>query len=299
MSAAWRTVRVFVSSTFRDMQAEREELLKRVLPQIRKLCQQRGVAWGEVDLRWGITEAQAQRGDVLPICLAEIDRCCPFFLCLLGERYGWVPGPGHIAAELRAHYPWLDEHLDHSVTEMEVWHAVLNHPDKPAHVLFYFRDQAYHDRLPEGRRLEDFTCENDTARWKLADLKERIRASGLPLREGYADPQALGEMVLKDLTALIDRLFPEGSQPDPLDREAAEHEAFARSRLGVYIGRPEYFQQLDAFAQAPTQHAQGLGLVVRGESGSGKSALLANWLAGYVATSATRPNWPRASATRR
>ena len=30
MSAAWKTVRVFISSTFRDMQAERDGLVKRV-----------------------------------------------------------------------------------------------------------------------------------------------------------------------------------------------------------------------------------------------------------------------------
>ena len=53
-----RAVRVFVSSTFRDMHAERGGLVKRVFPQLRKLCDQRGVTWVEVDLRWGITDEQ-------------------------------------------------------------------------------------------------------------------------------------------------------------------------------------------------------------------------------------------------
>ncbi len=86
-----RSIRVFVSSTFRDMQAEREELIKRVFPQIRRMCEQRGVAWSEVDLRWGVTDEQKAEGAVLPICLAEIDRSWPYFLGLLGQRYGWVP----------------------------------------------------------------------------------------------------------------------------------------------------------------------------------------------------------------
>ena len=85
-----RKIRVFVSSTFRDMQAERDELVKFIFPQLRKLCEQRGVAWGEVDLRWGITDEQKSEGMVLPICLDEIKRCRPFFIGLLGERYGWV-----------------------------------------------------------------------------------------------------------------------------------------------------------------------------------------------------------------
>jgi hypothetical protein len=122
----------------------------------------------------------------------------------------------------------------------------------------------------------------------LAALKEAIRRSGQPVCEPYRDAVDLGQRVLADLTALIDRLFPAGSEPDPLDREVAEHEAFASSRLGVYIGRPEYFDQLDAFTWTPGEDTSpqrqqgdagpGMGLVVLGESGSGKSALLANWL---------------------
>jgi len=48
-----RVVRVFISSTFRDMQAERDRLVKFIFPQLRKLCESRAVIWGEVDLRWG------------------------------------------------------------------------------------------------------------------------------------------------------------------------------------------------------------------------------------------------------
>ncbi|MBC7818324.1 MAG: DUF4062 domain-containing protein, partial [Planctomycetaceae bacterium] len=38
-----RTIRVFVSSTFRDMQAERDELVLKIFPQLRRLCEERGV----------------------------------------------------------------------------------------------------------------------------------------------------------------------------------------------------------------------------------------------------------------
>jgi hypothetical protein len=112
-----REIRVFVSSTFRDMQSERDELLKRVFPQLRKLCEDRGVTWGEVDLRWGVTDEQATEGKVLPVCLAEIRNCRPYFLGLLGERYGWVPPA--IPAGLMASEPWLAEHGGRSVTELD------------------------------------------------------------------------------------------------------------------------------------------------------------------------------------
>ena len=268
-----RVVRVFVSSTFRDMHAEREELIKRVFPQLRKICEQRGVTWGEVDLRWGITDEQKAEGKVLPICLEEIKRCRPYFIGLLGERYGWLPE--EIPDELIDREPWLAEHREKSVTELEIIHGVLNNPAMPNRACFYFRDPAYVDQVPAEQRA-DFVEPDQIARQKLANLKDRIRASGLAVRENYPDPQALGQLVLEDLTTAINQEFPPETVPEPLDREAAEHEAFARSRAGVYIGRREYFDRLDSHAAG-----DGLPLVILGESGAGKSALVANWALNY------------------
>src|SRR5450759_2629646 len=75
-----REIRVFISSTFRDMQEEREELVKQIFPQLRRLCESRGVTWGEVDLRWGVPDEAKAEGRVLPLCLAEIEHCRPYFI---------------------------------------------------------------------------------------------------------------------------------------------------------------------------------------------------------------------------
>ena len=89
-----RVIRVFVSSTFRDIMRERDLLVKEIFPELRRKCAKRFVTFTEVDLRWGITEAQANEGQVLPLCLAEIERRGPYFIGLLGERYGWVAASG-------------------------------------------------------------------------------------------------------------------------------------------------------------------------------------------------------------
>ncbi len=290
MSETWRTVRVFISSTFGDMQAERDELAKFIFPQLRKLCEQRGVTWGEVDLRWGIPDEQKAEGKVLPICLEEIRRCRPYFIGLLGERYGWIPD--EIPQELIEREPWLAEHRDHSVTELEILHGVLNNPRMADHAFFYFREPGFIESVPVAQQsaFREVPTPEETEKYgdaeamrraeerkrKLQSLKARIRDSALPVQENYRDPKQLGEWVLRDLTAIIDRLYPEGTQPDPLDRDAADHEAFARSRAGVYIGRQKYFDRLDYHARGDAQP-----LVVLGESGSGKSALLANWARQY------------------
>ena len=86
-----RHIRVFISSTFQDMEKEREQLIKKVFPVLRKKAAQRGVSLTELDLRWGITQEESENGKVLEICLKEIDNSRPFFIGLLGDRYGWCP----------------------------------------------------------------------------------------------------------------------------------------------------------------------------------------------------------------
>jgi len=74
------------------MQEEREILVKKVFPQLRLRFQPLGVQIVAVDLRWGITQEEKERGEVLPLCLSQIDQCRPYFIGLLGTRYGLVPG---------------------------------------------------------------------------------------------------------------------------------------------------------------------------------------------------------------
>lgn len=103
MVAPARTFRLFVSSTFEDMAAEREALHQRVFPELDRLCRQRGARFQVIDLRWGVSEQAMRDRRTMPICLEESARCQritprPNFLALLGNRYGWRPLPSQIVA---------------------------------------------------------------------------------------------------------------------------------------------------------------------------------------------------------
>lgn len=253
---------------------ERDLLVKKVFPQLRKMCEERSVSWTEVDLRWGITGEQAAEGKVLPLCLEEIERCRPYFIGLLGERYGWVPNS--IPDELVQAQPWLREHLNCSVTELEILYSVFREEKTRAGAYFYFRSRNYLERLPESERNE-FEAENPNAVASLAKLKRKIR-EGLNnnlyrLRESYTGPEELGEWILEDFTKLVDALYPKAGAPDERDREAARHEAHARSRRLAFIGREDLIERLNENAAGTSNP-----LVLAGESGCGKSALLAEWV---------------------
>ena len=288
-----RQIRVFISSTFRDMMRERDLLVKGVFPALRRKCATRFVTFTEVDLRWGITEAQANEGQVLPLCLAEIERSRPYFIGLLGERYGWIPDT--IRPDILAREPWLREHVQGrtSVTELEILHGVLNDPAMHGLAFFYFRDPAYSADpalTPDERRdMVERNIRDDVERYgeaeatrrteerkgRLVALKQRIRDSGLPVAEPYANPRTLARLVRRQFNRLIDRLYPVPDVPDAIAQERMAHEAHAAQKLFACIDRPEHLAALNTFT-APAEH-DGRGLVVTGESGGGKTALLAAW----------------------
>jgi hypothetical protein len=108
--SAYQTVLVFISSTFRDMQAERDHLVRFVFPKLLEELLARRIHFVDVDLRWGVTSDQ----DTLSVCCEIVDECRPRFLCMLGGRYGWVP-PGQtrsITAD-EVHYGVLDRLGNH------------------------------------------------------------------------------------------------------------------------------------------------------------------------------------------
>jgi len=101
-----RVVRVFISSTFKDMVEDRNELMTQTWPALRRLCRERAVEFVEVDLRWGITEEQSQRKETVQYCLAEVKRCRPQFIGLLGERCDWVPQAAVFPSTLPVQEVW-------------------------------------------------------------------------------------------------------------------------------------------------------------------------------------------------
>jgi len=101
MPSSQKTFRVFVSSTFSDMRAERRILQEKVFPDLKKLCETKGASFQAVDLRWGVNEEAQLDHKTIDICLNEIARCQklspkPNFIILMGDRYGWQPIPSKI-----------------------------------------------------------------------------------------------------------------------------------------------------------------------------------------------------------
>jgi hypothetical protein len=125
-------ISIFVSSTFRDFHAERDVLNGPVRQRLNELVEPFGARVEIVDLRWGVDTAQLtdeeRHNRVLDVCLAEIDRCRPLFVGMLGDRVGWRPPPDRLRHVASAAGLTLSDYVT-SVTALEFEHVLAADAD--------------------------------------------------------------------------------------------------------------------------------------------------------------------------
>lgn len=315
-ASTWKCVRVFVSSTFADMYAEREYLVKIVFPRLRAWCESRKLRLIEVDLRWGVP-ADSNSEIILRACLEEIDNCKqvngqPFFVNMLGHRYGWVPScaAGEVPETVASQYDWVD---GASVTTMELLCGALRIIDNP-NCLCLIRDESVLPFIPESFAA-DFIDKSWVSKCSMDGLKYNIRQRfhGTPQVLGYSVAVAgvtnaagieklsfshlepFGSAVFDHLITAITRQYP-GRDPSSLataydspDHFTSvsflrtelnhQHETFSKSLNELVVGRDVELGNFLAWlqdTQSPDiEESPSRFYVITGEDGIGKSAMIA------------------------
>ena len=195
VSGTWRDVYVFISSTFNDMHAERNYLVKRVFPQLSDWCASHHLRLRDIDLRWGVTEEDSRVNHrTVEICLENIDRCRPLFLCFLGQRRGSVLKEKEISRHTYSVFPGLQKYPGSSLTELEIIHSMiepmrklhLDEADTVQRSFFYFRDDSYLTGIRNSSLKAVYTNsasdDPDEADRQLASFKKRIIETRCPCR---------------------------------------------------------------------------------------------------------------------
>lgn len=302
-----RVVRVFVSSTFRDCQAERNILQHLAVPLINQWCaglRPEPLGFNCLDLRWGVTDEQVQEGDVVGICLDEIDRCRPFFIGIMTERYGWhnatkLAGGGDevnsgnellIKCIERAaeRFPWIKSYDERSVTELEIWHGALRHIESmKSRAFFYYRAADFFAKDQESKKPED--KESELAAARLRQLKQEIKEAGFTVRD-YSSIAEFNDLVQEDMKTMIQDEFPMsqvqeedefgfGKMGQPisvLEQERLLQESLCRVRVRNFVRSGAAADLLEKYISSPKgEEVYQPPVVVFADSGLGKSTLLA------------------------
>ncbi|MCR5608643.1 MAG: DUF4062 domain-containing protein, partial [Lachnospiraceae bacterium] len=110
-------MKIFISSTFREMIDERDAIQQIVFVKIRFWARQLGVSVIPIDLRWGITEDDIEAGKLASQCEEAIEVSAPFFIGVLGNTYGTDTKSvlGHVE----------NQYYGKSVTDYEITKGVL------------------------------------------------------------------------------------------------------------------------------------------------------------------------------
>lgn len=296
--AMWQSRPVFISSTFVDMQAERDYLRTRVFPELEERLRARRYNLEWVDLRVGVATA-SQRDEhvrelhVLKVCLDEVKRCRPFLIVLLGDRYGWVPPAERIeAAAEEASEGFSSDVAGRSVTDLEIEFGILADPEQQPRSFFYLREPLPYGEMPaETAALycEDYA--SDPARLdrkqRLAELKRRI-GQHLPSRvrpyavqwdaaqQRVTGLEAWGRTVQEDIWSELEAETKTSATAVDIPWQRSEHEAledFIDDRARDFVGRQGILASLTNLVSIAETSSTTWGACVTGDSGSGKSAL--------------------------
>lgn len=85
-------ISIFFSSTFKDMQCERDIIQKYVRPRAEVYAEQHSESINFIDLRWGIDTSRMNEQDamdkIISVCKDKILDSYPYFIGLLGREYG-------------------------------------------------------------------------------------------------------------------------------------------------------------------------------------------------------------------
>ncbi|XP_041349253.1 NACHT domain- and WD repeat-containing protein 1-like [Gigantopelta aegis] len=99
-----KIVRIFTSSTFTDTFHERNTLMEKVYPNLKKVCQEEGYEFQVVDMRWGVRDEATDDHMGTELCLREVELCKklstgPCFVTFLSHKYGYRSFPRLIPAD--------------------------------------------------------------------------------------------------------------------------------------------------------------------------------------------------------
>lgn len=278
--AASREVRVFLSSTFADMQAERDYLVKKIFPAVRSEFRRRNVDLTVLDLRWGITEEESKSGKVIEICMDEISRTRPFFIGLIGGRYGWVPtaAESNFDERLYNRFPHVREGLAQgkSITEMEMLYGVLDYPEQ-TYSHFFIRPL----RSVPKKFLDKKGSANAEKREKLKAAVRKAAAEGKCSVADYTSLKQLGKMVTEALMTTLDTLYPAEEEMSRMDLIMSNHDAAVARLRKIYVPRTT------SVNESLIDDDDEKVIILEAPAGAGKSTFVANyWRKGVAQSSA-------------
>ncbi|WP_372368853.1 DUF4062 domain-containing protein [Candidatus Uabimicrobium sp. HlEnr_7] len=242
----WKTVKIFISSTFKDLELERDRLAE-IFRNLQQKFYDRKIAIVPYDLRW---RQKHKEEDLVNWCLEKIDEC-QYFVGILGHRYGWRP-------QKEAQGKVNTQRL--SITAMEIHHS-QNTIDENKR--FYLLENQERDDVNES--AEDLQS--------IKKLKQTLRDQNEQVFS-YESSKTILETIENELEKRLERDYPQ-KMNFQVSSMSESREDIINEKVKGFVGREQYLKELRTFSQNETKQNY---MCVRAVAGTGKSALLAYFI---------------------
>lgn len=244
----WKHIRIFVSSTFKDMDVERDALRTIVEPRVNRYLKKYMLSVEFVDLRHSVKTdlkvgMEERERQICAVCLDEIDRCTPYFIGLLGHRYGWIP-PRGIFEDASGNGNVFNIGCESlSVTAREFLRGLFG-DNSHARGLVFMRDESSYINLPK-EELRDFVDEGEQREFqkRIRDYvakSDNVYAVEYAIDLASAGSDAIAQWVDMAYNAVLRMMSPAceaRETDDELENFIAAQEAYVQNKIRTFKGR--------------------------------------------------------------
>ena len=274
-----RDIKVFISSTFNDLESERNKIML-AFREAERYAIENYVNIKTIDFRWGLPDG----AHVMKSCLESINISKPYFLCILGDNYGSQPEWEDYEKEkgyLSEYNQFIEENVFKSNPEDNLSYTAME-------VYFALSQEFGRDNI----RFLHLSYKNcaDSRQLKLIEF---ISKKGYSIGECNT-PEELVKEVSQFLTTIIDNNSIIVDDDDEEDNKAQKYlfggfngDNTQHKQLSLYRKSQEYMlnsislesfsreqeKLLDDFVYGSTNIC-----CIEGEDGVGKSTMVARWL---------------------
>ena len=275
----WKHICIFISSTFKDMDVERDALRSIVESKINKFLEKYMLSIEFIDLRHSVkTDKKASEEErerqICAVCLDEIKRCSPYFIGLLGHRYGWIPPRGIIGNNKTENnvFPIESERL--SVTAHEFIHGLFAKGNETKGLIFLRKESSYKNLPKEA--MNDFIDDGEN-RVLVGKVRDFITTnSGINSLDYEIDLSAVNtstisqwvEMTYNAVLELIKTEYQTRETEDELSEFLSAQERYVQQKTKDFKGRQK---ELDESRQKLEDRRECI--IAEKESGMGAHSL--------------------------
>ncbi len=279
-----KNIKVFISSTFNNLVSERNRIML-AFRAVEKYAIERYVNLKTIDFRWGLPEG----GHIMKTCLESINSS-PYFLCILGDKYGSQPQWEDYEKEkgyLEGYNKFIEENVFRSqpeetlsYTAMEVYFALSHSVDEEC---IKFIHLSYQDNPDSNQKklieyIEDkgyIPTKCNTLEALVAEVKSFLTA--------IIDKNALTPNTINDNQPSNLHQYPfvgfrgTNTQDNQLSLYRKSQEILLNHTIQDTSVRCEEVE-LDDFIGSTSKIC-----CIEGDDGTGKSTLVARWLKNRIA----------------